>query len=140
MAVYLDPTGEFVYGLSVGRQEFYPASDFGLWATLKRTMKDLYAAGDSLGLFGILTLTNFTLWRRYKYWIPRYVHLLAFLALLTIVWLNWMWIQAGGQLTVRRVIIILTFPAIVYFFFVGAGGIKGALARRAAQAGLPPAS
>lgn len=131
LLVQLDPTVEFVYALSLGKSEFYPDADFGLMATFKRVVVDFYNAGESVGLLFFVSLANFILWRKYKYWVPRYVHILALVALLTICWLNWLWIQAGGFLTVRRVIIILFFPAIVYFFFVGYGGIRAALSHRA---------
>lgn len=129
LGIQLDETVEFVYALVLGRPEFFPHSSLGLWATLERLAIDLFRAGDAVGLFAIISLTNFLLWRRYRYWVPRYVHALAALAFLVICWLNWLWLRVGGELTLRRVLMILTFPAIVYFFFIGAGGVKAALSR-----------
>ena len=128
--VQLDATSEFVENLSIGRSDLFPEEEFGFLATLKRIAVQLYDAGESAGLLGFLTLADFLLWRKYRYWIPRYVHLLAVGAFLLICWLNWMWIRAGGELTVRRVIIILFFPAIVYLFFIGAGGVRAAMSKR----------
>jgi hypothetical protein len=127
LTVQLGPMTEFVYELSIGRTELYPDDfGYGVLATLKRVLYDFYHAGASAGLLAFLSVANYFLWRKYKFWIPKYVHALALLAFLVICWLNWLWIKAGGELTVRRVIIILLFPAIVYFFFVGAGGVKAA--------------
>jgi hypothetical protein len=134
LVIQLDETVEFVHTIFLGRPEFFPNSEIGVFATLKRLAIDLYKEGDALGLFGLISLTNFLLWRRYKYWVPRYVHAVAVLALLVICWLNWLWVQAGGEITTRRVLMILTFPAIVYFFFIGAGGVKAALTARSRAA------
>ncbi len=137
--VQLDPTVEFVYTLALATPEFYPDSDFGFLATLKGVVADLYDAGEAFGILWFVSLTDFLLWRKYRFWVPRYVHLLALVSFLLICWLNWLWIQAGGVLTVRRVIIILFFPAIVYFFFVGYGGVKAALGgRRVARPDASP--
>jgi hypothetical protein len=139
LVVQLDPMTEFVHALAIGREEFYPADQFGVLGTLKRVVLDLYHAADAVGLLGIISFANYFLWRKYKYWVPRYVHLLALVAFGVICWLNWLWIQVGGELTVRRVIIILFFPAIVYFFFVGAGGVRAAYARRKGGGNRPSA-
>jgi hypothetical protein len=128
--VHLDQMNEFVYRIGVGRNEFFPASDRGLVANIRRVAMDLYDSGKSLGILTFLSLTNFLMWRKYKFWVPRYVHGLAILALATIVALNWMWIKAGGDITVRRFIICAFFPMIVYFIFVGYGGVKAALSAK----------
>ena len=97
-----------------------------LWATLR----DFY---HTLGLWGALafvSLTDLLLWRKYGFWVPRYVHVLAAGALALILWLNWMWVRAGGEFTTRRGIVIAIFPLLVYFIFVSYGGVKAAAAAR----------
>ena len=129
VAVQLEPMTEFVHQLAIGRAEMFPASEGGLVANIRRVLVDLLKYWKSLGVLSFLSISNFLLLRRHP--VPGYVHLLAFLAFATILALNWMWIQAGGELTVRRVIIIAIFPMTVYFFFVGMGGLKAAAKRGA---------
>jgi hypothetical protein len=130
--VQLDPMNEFVENLSLGRTTLFPPDELGFLATVKSVTRDLYEAGESVGLLSFLSVANFLLWRKYRFWLPWYVHALAAISLIVIGYLNWMWIQIGGELTVRRVIIILFFPVIVYTFFIGAGGVKAALSRSGA--------
>ena len=129
VAVQLEQMTEFIHQLALGRTEMFPASDRGVIANIKRVLSDLFRHWESLGILGLETILNFVLWRRSRTPIPAYVHLLAFVSLLTIVGLNLMWIQAGGDITTRRVIIIAIFPMTVYFFFIGMGGLKAAATR-----------
>lgn len=101
----------------------------GLVASLGDTIGNSYDALDCLGAlaFGVADLL---LWRKYGFWVPRYVHALAAAALGLILWLNWMWLRAGGELTVRRGIIIVLFPLLVYFIFVSYGGVQAAAGER----------
>ena len=97
-----------------------------VWATLK----DFYDALDWLGALAFVSVADLLLWRKYGFWVPRYVHVLAMGALALILGLNWMWLQAGGEFSLRRGIVIVLFPLLVYFIFVSYGGVKAAARHR----------
>ena len=101
-----------------------------LWATLL----DLWKFLESWGLLAFLSFGNIVLWRRYRYWVPRYVHALALAALGVNLYINYLWTRADGEMTTRRWIVMAIFPLLVYFLFVGYGGVRAA----AAQRGHPP--
>src|SRR5687768_7246992 len=101
--------------------------------TLWETVRDLFYLLDWWGALAGVSVVNVFLWRRYRFWVPRYVHALAAAALAVILSLNWMWLRAGGEFTLRRGIIILIFPMLVYFIFVSYGGVRAAAAARLSQ-------
>lgn len=105
----------------------------GFFATLWETVRDLFHILDWFGALAGVSIVNLFLWRKYRFWVPRYVHFLAAGAFALILWLNWLWISAGGQFTLRRGIIILIFPSLVYLIFVSYGGVRAAAASRAEQ-------
>ena len=78
----------------------------------------------------VIVGANLNLWRRGGYWMPRYVHVLAFGSLMVILSINWLWIQAGGEMWATRYVVIGLFPAVVYFVFMTFGGMRAALKRR----------
>jgi hypothetical protein len=97
----------------------------GLARSAARTMRDIFSDLWKWGLFGLFTIGNLIAWRRNRYHIPRYIHVLAAAAFGVIVWLNWMWVyQADGSFTVRRFIVVLAFPFIVYAVYISAGGFR----------------
>jgi hypothetical protein len=102
----------------------------GFVATLWATLRDLYTLLDWWGALLFVSVADLLLWRKYGFWVPRYVHLLAAGALGLILWLNWMWVSAGGEFTMRRGIVIALFPLLVYFIFVSHGGVKAAARAR----------
>jgi hypothetical protein len=73
----------------------------------------------------------FVYWRRTRFWLPRYVHYLAAVALVVSLLLmpytepdapvnqgEWIWF--------KNLLLVLSLPALVYFFFVFYGGQRAA--------------
>ena len=83
-----------------------------------------------MGALACVSVADLLLWRKYGFWVPRYVHALAAGALTLILGLNLMWLWVGGEFTVRRGIVIVLFPLLVYFIFVSYGGVRAAAAAR----------
>ena len=77
----------------------------------------------------------FRFWVRTRFWLPKYVHVLAFIAFVVMLWVLSM---ASADAPVNhwgfasRLLFSLTLPAIVYFFFVFYGGQRAAYDRSAA--------
>lgn len=70
----------------------------------------------------------FFAWRT-RFWLPRYVHVMAFVASLIGVAL-WYVSRVPGTPRTAPLILALIFPAIVYFFFVFYGGQQLAFKKR----------
>ena len=110
--------------------------DPNVFTIVGRTVGDVYTMLDQYGVFPSLIVVlgglagNLLLWRRGGYWMPRYVHGLALLALGMMLWINWLWVQAGGVMWTRRYVLIAVVPGLVYFTFVTRGGLRAALRRR----------
>jgi hypothetical protein len=75
----------------------------------------VYHALDWLGALAFVSGADLLLWRKHGFWVPRYVHALAAGALTLILGLNVMWLWVGGEFTLRRGIVIVLFPLLVYF-------------------------
>ena len=110
--------------------------DPDVFTVIGRTIGDLYTMFGQYGFFpplivglGVL-VADLLLWRRSGYWMPRYVHVLALLALGMMLWINWLWVQAGGAMWTRRYVLIAVVPGLVYFIFITLGGLRAAIFRR----------
>ncbi len=71
------------------------------------------------------------LWARRRFWVPRYVHIIAAIALVIAIFLGWMGFSIGNvnnpEKAIRAwILMIILFPSIVYFFFVFYGGVEAA--------------
>jgi len=69
-----------------------------------------------------ICLWSFREWRRQRYWTPRIVHIMAALALVTIVMINADWVSVGGQMNTQRYVVIAIFglfPYVAYLLFLG---------------------
>src|SRR5215208_4609982 len=80
----------------------------------------------------------FAVWYRTRFWLPRYVHVLAAVATLIGVVLNFL-IPADAPITKQlgiwaNVFIVGVCPALVYFFFVFYGGQAAAYRRHMSAA------
>lgn len=75
-----------------------------------------------LGVAALIGAWGFIKWFRNGFWLPRYIHLIAFLALVTVCFIDIMWVKAGMPMTVKRWMVIPAFPLMVYFLFIGLGG------------------
>ena len=65
---------------------------------------------------------SFREWRRQKFWSPRLIHIMAGLALATIILINIDWAMNGGEMVTQRYVVIALFglfPYVVYLIFQG---------------------
>lgn len=68
------------------------------------------------------TVRSFPEWRRQRFWTPPLVHVMAALALATIILINVDWVMNGGEMVTQRYVVIALFgifPYIVYLVFQG---------------------
>jgi len=75
----------------------------------------------------------FIFWRRTRFWLPKYAHVLAFIGLVVGIWSSaGIPVDAplGKQGPIIKLLAALVLPAMVYFFFVFYGGQRAAYARR----------
>lgn len=75
------------------------------------------------------------LWARRRFWVPRYVHIIAAIALVIAIFLGWMGFSIGNVNNPEKairvcILMIILFPSIVYFFFVFYGGVEAAYKSR----------
>ena len=100
--------------------------------------------GDLKSVFESITLVhgafilaagvvNLWLWRRHKFWVPRYVHVLAAFAALLGALMAWLEYSSGGPRVGRYLMVIALLPTIVYLVFVFYGGVPAALNGRNAK-------
>lgn len=99
-------------------------SQAGVWATLKAVFRDMGRMLAFLGVLGFVGVWGFFKWARNGFWVPGYVHLLAFAALALVVVIDIMWVRTGMPMTTRRWLVIPFFPGVVYFLFIGLGGVR----------------
>lgn len=76
-----------------------------------------------LGIALVLSSWGIYRWIKSGFWIPRYIHLLAALALFIVCFIDVLWIKAGGKMTIGRWTTIPIFPFVIYFIFIGLGGV-----------------
>jgi hypothetical protein len=83
-------------------------------------------------LLALCAVGFFVFWARTRFWLPKYAHILAAMSLAVALGLFSVSnppvdapINRGGQIT--KFLFVLTFPAIVYFFFVFYGGQRACL-------------
>jgi tetratricopeptide (TPR) repeat protein len=117
-------------------------NDPSVFTVIGQTLGDLYTMFGrdgavpplivGLGVLAVL-VADLLLWRSSGYWIPRYVHVLALLSLGMMLWINWLWVQAGGAMWTRRYVLIAVVPGLVYFIFITLGGLRAAIFRREAS-------
>ncbi len=77
-----------------------------------------------------LGIINLWLWWRCRFWVPRYVHVLAAFAAGLGAWMTWLEHSSGGPRVGRYLIVMVLLPTIVYLFFVFYGGVEAALEGR----------
>jgi hypothetical protein len=78
-------------------------------------------------IFAMLAAFHIWIWARRGFWIPRYVHVLAVIALglgLATVWSLQQ--QGPGKPAATSFLLVVMFPAIVYVVFVLYGGVVAA--------------
>jgi len=107
-----------------------------VWKHIVSSLYLVHAALLAVAAFGF-----FKFWKRTRFWLPRYIHVLAGIAFLIMFWAMSM---APADAPVNRWGVIsrfffsLALPAIVYFFFIVYGGQHVAFRRSAAiQAPCP---
>ena len=116
--------------------------DPNVLTVIRHTLEDIYSMFHEYSVFPHWVVlfamlgANLLLWKRSGYWMPRYVHVLALAALGVILWINWLWVRAGGAMWTRRYVIIAFFPGLVYFTFITFGGLRAAIWHR--EKSLPP--
>ena len=82
--------------------------------------------------FAVAAVGFFIFWSRTRFWLPKYAHVLAAIALLVGIWCastipDDAPIRKQGPLA--KPLLALVLPAMVYFFFVSYGGQKAAFRR-----------
>ncbi len=105
--------------------EYFPecgGSEAGPAKVFTAVWRDVGGYLAYLGVLAFVSWFGFFRWVRGGLRLPGYVHLLAVLALITIGYLDYLWVQTGAPMTLRRWILIPFFPGLVYFLFVGLGG------------------
>ena len=97
-------------------------------APFLRALTALHIALVVLGAIGF-----FVFWARTRFWLPKYVHVLAVIALAVSVWsisISAPDSPVGSAGPSAKALFALVLPAIVYFFFVFYGGQHVAFSRR----------
>ena len=100
------------------------------------------------GLLAILAaIAFFRLWKLTRFWLPKYVHVLAAIGFVVGVAIVWLISQAprlpdphGPSTRTQHITLLLLplmFPAMVYFFFVFYGGQHAALSSRLGSSPCP---
>jgi hypothetical protein len=92
-------------------------------------------------LFIIVAIASFTFWRRTRFWLPKYAHLLAGIGGAV-----GLWCLASGpadaavrkQGPIANLLFVLLLPAIIYLLFVLYGGQRAAYERRFGTPGSCP--
>lgn len=67
---------------------------------------------------------SFREWRRQRYWTPRIIHIMAVLALATIILINVDWVMAGGEMWTQRYVVIAVFGLFPYAAYLVLSGPK----------------
>jgi hypothetical protein len=86
-------------------------------------------------LLVVAAIWFFRFWARTRYWFPRYVHVMAVVALAIGVWLLWI-VPSAAPLNkdsykiFKQALIVLGLPALVYFVFIFHGGQHAAYESR----------
>jgi hypothetical protein len=85
-------------------------------------------------LLSVSALGFFRFWAKTRFWLPRYVHVLALIALLVSIWVSSLTspeapVNQGDWAPIKRLMLVLALPAMVYFFFVFYGGQREAYDR-----------
>lgn len=96
--------------------------EIGFWRTLERMFRDAKQILVILGAAFFINIWNFVQWIRRKFYLPRYVHLLALAALGLVIVIDIMWVRSGLPMAMRRWMAIPFFPGFVYYLFIGFGG------------------
>ena len=86
-----------------------------------------------LVVVGLAAVGFFVFWARTQFWLPKYAHILALIALLIGAWIDSTIpkdapIMRAGP--VGRILLVLLLPGMVYFFFVFYGGQRAAFAHK----------
>jgi hypothetical protein len=99
----------------------------------KRIFSGLYLVHVALLIIGAYGFFKF--WRRTRFWLPKYIHVLAAIGFLLMLWVLSM-APADAPVNrwgpVPRFLFALVLPAIIYFFFVFYGGQRVAFDRSVA--------
>jgi hypothetical protein len=93
-------------------------------------IRALLGGMKGLGLFMLVSFANVLAWRRYRFFIPGYIHVMALIALASMIGVNYMWHVGGGYVSVKRIVNTVFFPFFVYFAFITYGGAKAAFEGR----------
>ncbi len=115
--------------------EFKPecgGEENGTEYVVRKTFGDLNWWLGYIGVGGFLGYWTVIRWARSGYKLPFYIHIIALGGFLTIAYAQYLWVQTGAPMTLRRWIVTFTVPLLVYVLFVGLGG-AGAAARRRSQ-------
>ncbi len=83
----------------------------------------------------IVGVFNLWFWSRRRFWVPKYVHIIAGISFVIALFLGWMGFSIGNipnpQRAIRiSILITILFPTIVYFVFVFLGGVEATYGRR----------
>ena len=86
-------------------------------------------------LFLIVGVFNLWFWSRRRFWVPKYVHVIAAISFVIAFLLGWMAYSldhiSNPQRAIRIwILITILFPTIVYFVFVFYGGVEAAYRNR----------
>lgn len=115
---------------AIERIESWPAWArvlFGI-ASVPYTLFKIFMEGERLYLLPAPLLAiwyclwSFREWRRQRFWTPRIIHVMAVLALATIILINVDWVMAGGEMWTQRYVVIAAFglfPYAAYLVFSG---------------------
>ena len=90
----------------------------------KKVMLGSWSTGLQYFVWAIVVLTAigyFIRWARTRFWLPKYVHVLAVLSALVGAWSVWISPETSRD-PVGNLWVVLIFPAMVYLFFVFYGG------------------
>lgn len=110
------------------------------------TLYMIFAEGERMHLLptpllgAAACLWSFLEWRRQRFWTPRLVHIMAGLALATIILINIDWVLSGGEMWLQRYVVIAIFglfPYVAYLLFLGPRYLGRRHAPRSAQDPLP---
>ncbi|HSB55128.1 MAG TPA: hypothetical protein VLD58_12260 [Gemmatimonadales bacterium] len=119
--------------------EFAPEcgnSQAGVVSVVQSVWRDIRWLLGYLGVAGFISWRAYLRWAKSGFYLPRYVHLIALLALLTIGYIQRLWVLTGAPMTLRRWVVTATLPLLVYILFIGLGGARHA---QQARAPAPPA-
>ncbi|MEO8635611.1 MAG: DUF4034 domain-containing protein [Gemmatimonadales bacterium] len=97
-------------------------SEAGAVKVFAAVWQDIAKYLASLGVLAFVGYWGFAKWVHGGLWLPGYIHVLALLALVTVCFVDYQWVQTGSPMTLRRWIVIPVFPGLVYFLFIGLGG------------------